>query len=322
MSEETVPADGIATSETASADDAAATSETATANGAVTASETAQTATVTATQPTPSSRSQVQTFVHREVITILATPSFFLLCVALLGVIAGTALVGGGFEAGYVSTAIDLLTPMQLLIPLIAVALGYTAILGDARRGELDVFETYPVRPWELVAGVFLGRALGVALAVTLPLVLLIGPIAMTDTPRLPMYATHTGADSPFLYLRFVVLTLVFALVMVAVAVALSALVSATRTAIAVAGVALFVLLVGFDLAVAFGFSVGFVGDGGLTSALALSPLSAYRGLVLETAVVVTEGTGPAYASPIASLLSLALWGGGSLLIATLAVRR
>lgn len=269
----------------------------------------------------PSSGAILSSFVRREVSTVMVTPGYVVLCVALVVVTSAVALVGGGFEAGYLSTVVDLLTPMQLLVPIVAVALGYTAILGDIQRGELDVFRTYPVRAWHVVTGVFLGRALAVAVAIGLPLLLLLVPIALTDTPRLPMYATHTGMDSPVLYLRLVVLTLLFALVMVAVAVALSALVSTARGSIAAAGVTLFVLLVGLDLAVAFGFSLGLVGESGLTTAVAISPLGAYRGLVLETAIVVTEGTGPQAAAPLASVLGLLVWGVGSLLVATLSVR-
>lgn len=277
--------------------------------------------TATADWAVPSSGSILASFVRREVSTVMVTPGYFVLCFALVVVTTAVALVGGGVEAGYLSTVVDLLTPMQLLVPIVAVALGYTAVLGDTRRGELDVFRTYPVRAWHVVVGVYLGRVLAVAVAVGVPLVLLLGPIAVTDTPRLPMYATHSGVDSPFLYLRMVVLTLLFALVMVAVAVAISALVSTTRAAIAAAGIALFTLLVGLDLGVAFGFSLGLVGESGLTSAVAVSPLGAYRGLVLETAVVVTEGTGPQAASPLASTIGLLVWGVGALLVATLSVR-
>lgn len=269
----------------------------------------------------PNSGAIIQTFVHRELTTVILTPSYLALVVLLFIITGGTTLVGGGFEVGYLSTVLDLLTPMQLLIPIVAVALALGAIQGESRRGELDVFATYPVRPWELVSGIYLGRALGVVVAVGLPLFVLVGAIALTETPRLPMYATHTGVDSPALYLRFVVLTLLFALVMVAVAIALSALISTGRAAIAAAGVSLFALIIGFDLAIAFGFGGGLISDGALSSALAVSPLSAYRGLVFETAIVVADGTGPAYANPLVSLGALISWGVGSLLIATAAVR-
>ena len=64
------------------------------------------------------------------------------------------------------------------------------------------------------------------------------------------------------------------------------------------------------------------LGDESLVSALAISPLSAYRGLVIESAIVVAAGTGPAAASPIASLLSFLVWTAASLGVATWVVNR
>lgn len=270
----------------------------------------------------PSTMSVLLSFVRREIHTALLTPSYLGLCVTIFVAVFGIILVGGGFQAGYVSTVVDLLTPLQLLVPVAVVALGYSAVLSDNQSGELDVFETYPISAGQYVLGVFLGRALGTLVAIGAPLVVLFFPLAVTDAPRLPMYASHTGADSPFLYLRLVVLTLLFALVVLAIVIALSALVSTARTAILAASVLLVLLLFGLDLALSFGFSMGVIGESNLVSSLAISPLSAYRGLVLETAIVVTEGTGPDAASPIASAFGLFVWGTAALTLATFTLRR
>lgn len=270
----------------------------------------------------PSNLGILGSFVRRELSTVVLSASYMVLVGGLVVVIGGLALVGGGFEAGYMSTVFDLLMPLQLLVPLVAFALGYNAVLGDEQRGELDVLRTYPVRAWHVVSGAFFGRAIGIVLAIGVPLVLLFIPILTTEPPRMPMYASHTGADSPILYLRFVVLTILFALVMLAVAVAISALVSSTRGAIAGGALAIVALVFGLDLALAFGYSLGAIGDSGLMSSLALSPVSAYRGLVLDSAVTVAAGTGPETASPLASLVGLLVWGVGSLTVATVAMRR
>ena len=147
-------------------------------------------------------------------------------------------------------------------------------------------------------------------------------PIFVTEAYRPLFYATHTGADSPGLFLRFIVLTACFALVMLAVAIAISALVGTTRSAIAVAGLALLGLLFAADIALVFGLSRGIIAEASLVESIAISPLSAYRGLVLETTVAVTAGTGPKTASPLASVVGLGAWWVGSLLVATLAMRR
>ncbi|WP_254767457.1 ABC transporter permease [Salinilacihabitans rarus] len=270
----------------------------------------------------PGSARLVGTVLDREVRTVVRTPAFSLLAAALAAVLLGIAWTGGGIGAGYVPTAVDLLTPLELLVPAVAFAFGYRAILAADRRGELDVLETYPVSPREFVLGVYLGRAVGLVVAVGLPLAVVAAAVALSGTDVTPIYATHEGVDSPLLFARFAALTVGFALASLAVAVAVSALATATRGAIALAAIALVGLLVGLDLALVYGFGAGVVGESSLVYSLALSPLSAYRGLVLETAVVVASGTGPRAASPAASALGLLLWTAASLAVATLAVRR
>jgi len=273
-------------------------------------------------RPEPGTAHIVGTIVRRELRTVARTRSFLLLGAALTAVLLGVGWLGGGLRSGYVPTAVDLLTPLELLVPVVAVAFGYRAVLGDQRRGELDVLRTYPVASWQIVAGVYVGRAVGLVVAVLAPLAVVGGAVAVVEHDTAIIYATHAGADSPLLYARMVVLTVLFALVVLAVAIAISAVASATRSALALAVVALVVLLVGADLALVYGLSAGILGDGSLIHALALSPLSAYRGLVLETAVVVAAGTGPQTAAPLSSLLGLALWWLASLSIAAYGVER
>ena len=276
----------------------------------------------TTPQSPPESTTLVKTILAREVDTVLLQPSFAGFLAVMTLSIFGLAWTGGGIGAGYVPTVVDLLTPLEVLVPLLAVALGYRAIQNDERRGELEVLETYPVTAWQVIAGIYLGRALGVVLALTVPLLLLMLPIAAVGGPVPLIYATHSGADSPWLYLRFVVLTLLFALVLLSVAMAVSALVSTTRTAVAAGTVTLVVLLFGLDIAIVYGFDAGFLGASSLIHSFALSPLSAYRGLVLETAITVASGTGPQAASPLTSAVGLAVWGVTSLYVATRAIQR
>ena len=271
---------------------------------------------------TPGSDHLVGTILRREIRTVVRTRTFLLLALAVTLVLLATAWVGGGIRAGYVPTVVDLLTPLELLIPIVAVAFGYRAVFADEQRGELDVLRTYPVSSWHIIFGIYAGRALGLIVTVTVPLLLIGIAVIATDADTVRVYATHAGADSPLLFARAVVLTVVFALVVLAMALALSALASSTRSALALAIAAVIFLLVGADLAIVTGVASGVIGDSGLIYAIALSPLSAYRGLVLETAVVVASGTGPRTASPIASLISLGCWMIGSLIVAILALDR
>ncbi|MDS0478384.1 ABC transporter permease subunit [Natrinema sp. 1APR25-10V2] len=274
-------------------------------------------------QPTaPGSRHRLETIVGRELRTVVRTRTFFILGLAFATVVVGIAWVGGSVRAGYVPTLVDLLTPLELLVPVVAVAFGYRAIIGDAQRGELDVLKTYPVSNREIVFGVYTGRAIGLVTTIVVPLVLAALMVALFKDEGRTLYASHSGVDSPLLFARFVVLTVLFALTVLAVAIAISAVVSGTRSALALSVVALVVLLVGLDLALVYGFSSGMIGDESLIYALAISPLSAYRGLVFESAIVVASGTGPAAASPIASLLSFTGWTTTSLGIATWVLNR
>ena len=276
----------------------------------------------TDTRITPGSGHLLRTIIVRELQTVARTRTFLLLGFALTAVLLGAAWVGGGLGAGYVATTVDLLTPLELLVPIVAVAFGYRAVLADERRGELDVLETYPVKAWQVVVGVYVGRAAGLVAAVFIPLSIVGGAVALSDTDVSPIYASHAGADSPILFGRLVVLAVLFALVVLAVAIAISAVASAARSALALAVVALVVLLVGLDLLLVYGLATGFLAESSLLQALAISPLSAFRGLVLESVIVVAAGTGPQTAAPIASILGLLAWGIVSLAVAAWSVGR
>lgn len=264
----------------------------------------------------------LRAFVTRELWTAVLQRTYAALGLGLVVVVVGIAWAGGGVHAGYVPTILDLLTPLELLVPVAAMAFGYRAVLNDERRGELDVLGTYPVSSWHVVVGIYVGRAIGLVVAVSAALLFVMIVVSVTEASRPLFYATHTGADSVGLYLRFVVLTVLFALVLLAVAVAISALVSTTRTAIAAVGLSAFVLLIGADLALVYGLASGIIGESSLVNSLAMSPLSAYRGLVLETSVATASGTGPQTAAPLASLLGLAVWWVGALGLSALAAGR
>lgn len=261
-------------------------------------------------------------FVRRELSTAVVRPVYVGLWLVLVGVLLFIAWSGGSFGGGYVSAIVDLRTPLELLVPVLAFAYGYRAILNDDRRGELDVLRTYPVASWQVVTGIYVGRAIGLVVSITTALLIVMLGVALSGTADQLLYATYTGADSPGLYLRFLSLTVAFGLVILAVAVAISALVSTTRTAIAAVGIGLFVLLFGLDLALIFGVGRGVIPTDAIANTLALSPLSAYRGLVLETSIAVARTTGPAIASPAANLTGILAWWLGALALATVAVRR
>lgn len=264
----------------------------------------------------------LQPIVARELLTVFRSRVYAGLVVVVAFISFGMVFAGGGSQIGYVPTAIDLLTPMELLVPAVAVALGYRTITEDAESGELEVLGTYPVSPWAYVVGVYIGRALALAVALSVPLAL-VGLYLSTQSPAdPPTLATHTGIDSPVLFLRFIVLTLGYGLVTLAFALAASALAWSRRTAIALVVLLFGLLVVGIDIVLLRGFGVGWFGANQLTTVLAASPASAYRGLVFETVLYVAFERDSGYAAPVASGFGLVIWLLLSLAVTTIAVRR
>jgi ABC-type transport system involved in multi-copper enzyme maturation permease subunit len=262
------------------------------------------------------------TLLGRELRGAVRNRTYLVLSLALAAAAFGAALAGSGPEAGYVPTVVDLLVPVEVLVPAVAFAAGYRAIVDDARRGELTVLRTYPVPTWVYVGAVFLGR-LAVLLGVVLvPLALLGVYVAVTASPDTTVFATHTGIDSPTLFLRFLVVTAALAATTLAVALAVSALSASRRRAIVLGLAGLVVVVAGGDLVLFRSLGAGILGEGALDVALGASPTSAYRGLVFETVVSVAFDDGSGYVAPVAAVAGLLAWTIGSLAVATVAVGR
>ena len=255
----------------------------------------------------------------RELQTVVRTRTYALLSVGLAVVFVQLLRSGGGVEMGYVPAAVDLLLALELLVPLVAVALGYRAFTGD--NDDLSVLRTYPVSRSSLVAGVFVGRFLGLAAIVGAPLLLVAGMVARAGGPTSRVFATHRGVDSPVLFIRFIALTLLFGADVLAMAMAVSVIVRSGRAALVLALAVLVVVVAGGDLLALAGLSAGIVGDDMLASVLGASPNSAYRGLVLDLVVGVATDQAGAIAVPTA-VGGLAAWLGGSLLVVAAGLHR
>lgn len=253
----------------------------------------------------------------RELTTVVRTRAYVALAVGFAAVVAVLAWTAD--SGGYAPLALDLLAPVEVLVPALALAFGYRAILGDRERGELDAVRTYPVSRPIFVLGAYLGRSAAVLVAVLVPLFAVASFVPLTGGVESGFLASHPGLDSPVLYLRFVALTAAFALTVTAAALAVSATASTTRAGVAVAAAVGVALAVGFDAGIVAGVAGGVVSDGALQWLLALSPNSAFRGLVLETAVGGLASDAPA-ASPAASVVGLGAWLVGAFAVAVLSV--
>lgn len=263
----------------------------------------------------------IQAVAAREVLSAARARATIVLLVGV-SLIALLVFQVSNSRPEFLPTAVDLLLPFELLVPAVAIALGYHPVAADASRGELDVLETYPVSHWQYVLGVYVGRALALGVVITVPLVLVGGLVATTSAEGPTFIAGHQGADSPLLFVRFSVLTLAFGLTVLAMAIAASALAGRRRNPLLLGIIALAFVVIGLDLLVIRGFASGFVPAGQLSNLLALSPSSAYRGLVFESILSPAIDTGLRQASPIGNALGLLGWTVGSLAVATLAIRR
>lgn len=221
--------------------------------------------------------------IGRELVTVVRTRAYLALTVGFgLAVLAAAWLSGG---AGYATLALALVTPLELLVPVLVAAGAYRTILGDRERGELAVFRTYPLSGWTYVAGAYAGRATVIVAATLAPLVAVFLAVPLVAGSSGTFLAQHGGLDSPVLFVRFVVLTALYAAAATGLVVALSAVVRGTSRGLAAALGLVVVLAVGTDLAVVMGLATGVVERGALPAVLALSPASAYRGLVLRFVV-------------------------------------
>lgn len=257
--------------------------------------------------------------VRREVQTVARTRAYWALLVVLAVVLLGVVDRSEAAIGGYVPSAVDLLLPLEVLVPVVAIALGYRAFAGE--NDDISVLSTYPLGPFELVGGVFVGRLAGLVAVLGLPLLAVMTFVAVTPGVESSVFATTGGLDSPILFVRFVVLTLGYGAVVLSVTMAASVLSRSSRAALALA-VGIFIAVVaGGDLLVLGGLSAEWITDESLRGALAASPNSAYRGLVLETVVgVVTAETG--YAAPVASAASMIAWTIFGLIVTGLGVSR
>jgi ABC-2 type transport system permease protein len=243
---------------------------------------------------------------QREFLTVLRTRMTLLLgagYVALVGVIGWA-----GASGAYLALVLDALTPTEVLVPVLAFAVGYRSILSDRASGELETLHTYPIHHGGYVLGVYTGRAVFLVAAILLGAGAAAVFVPMSQPEQLSVIASHGTVDSPALFLRFALLTAVYALVVLAIALLVSAAARSTRSGLALAAGAMTLLVVGLDTALVGAVTGGLVSTGGTTALLAASPTSAYRSLVFEFSVAPAGLTVPSGPTALVSSLGLLGW--------------
>ncbi len=244
----------------------------------------------------------------RECRTVVRTPALVALAAVFVASIIGVAWAGTGGGGGFVPLSLDLLTFVEVLIPVLAFAFGYRAILDDRLTGELDMVRTFGVSRIAYVGGVYVGRAAVLVglVAVSLLVAGLLVPMLTTSQPK--FFAGNPAADSVLRYIRFVVLSVVFTLVTLAVTLAVSATARTLRTAFVLATALTAAFVIGIDTTLLAGLAAHLFLPDNLAIYLALSPNSAFRGLVLSDAVGVIGGASVNAGSTILNVFGLLVW--------------
>jgi ABC-2 type transport system permease protein len=257
---------------------------------------------------------------EREFHTVVRTPMLVALAVGFVAVFVGISWLGA--SSAYLALVLDVLTPAEVLVPVLAFAFGYRALLGDRESGELETIRTYPIWGWLYILGVFLGRAV-VVLGVVVVGLAGAGVLVPTRGDRqLTVIASHATVDSPALYLRYILLTALFALVVLAVAILVSATARSTRGGLALATGAVVVLVAGLDTALVGALSGGLVSPDGVTALLAVSPNTAYRALVFAVSLGPAGVSVPPGPAVLASTVGLIGWLVAALTLASVVVWR
>jgi len=212
---------------------------------------------------------------------IIAMIIIFLLLTILSSYLAGGQ--SGGEEAlGEMGdTVVTLLSISSLLIPIIAIMLGYATISGEAESGSLSIVLSYPIKRIEVLLGKLLG--LGSVLIFSIVLGFGVGGIIIAAT---------VGASEGIAFLMFIFLTVILGFVYLSLSICISSYCKKRVTSIA-GGVMIFfwAMIYGmiiFGILLASGISLeqfmtpGFVYPDWLFNSVFLSPGDMYQMSVME----------------------------------------
>ncbi|WP_157269709.1 ABC transporter permease [Azohydromonas aeria] len=216
---------------------------------------------------------QVLTIAHKELRDRLRNR--WVLAVALVFTVFALVIAYfGGAQQGAVGlrsiefTITSLVSLVIYLIPLIALLLGFDAIVGERERGSLDLLLALPITRLELL----LGKYLGLAAALTLSTVVGFGLVAL-------LLGSQVGTAALAPYLNFMGSSVLLGLVFLSLAVMLSVLAGDRTRASGLAIALWFFFVLVFDLLL-LGLLVVTGGESGgdwFALALLLNPADVFR---------------------------------------------
>ncbi|EZP40646.1 MULTISPECIES: ABC transporter permease [Janthinobacterium] len=201
---------------------------------------------------------------NRWVLAVALVFAFFALAIAYFGAAQQGQVGFHGIDA----TIASLSSLVIYLVPLIALILGYDAIVGERERGALELLLSMPVTPLE----VLLGKYLGLAAALTSATAIGFG------AGLLPLFSQLTVAEG-WRYAQFVASAVLMGLAFLSIAMLVSV---STRDRVRASGIALalwFLFVLVFDLLLmgVMVLSQGQLGSGLFAAMLMLNPADVFR---------------------------------------------
>jgi Cu-processing system permease protein len=201
---------------------------------------------------------------NRWVLAVALLLALFALAIAY----AGSAQQGELGFRGIDVTIASLSSLAVFLVPLIALILGYDAIVGERERGALDLLLSLPITRFELLLGKFAGLSAALACATALGFALALLPLA----PCL-------GARDAWHYLGFTASAVLMGLAFLSLSL-LASVLAADRNRASGAAIGLwFFFVLAFDLLLtgALVMSEGALGSGVFGALLMLNPADVFR---------------------------------------------
>lgn len=137
---------------------------------------------------------------------IILLTIIFVLLIIVFSYVAGGQTGGEETFGGMQNTVFGLLSISSLLIPLIALILGFSTISGEAESGALYVVLSYPVRRIEVLLGKLLG--LGSVIVVSVFLGFGLGGIVIAATVGPESWVGYIGFMLLSIFMGFIYLSL------------------------------------------------------------------------------------------------------------------
>ena len=143
---------------------------------------------------------------------IILLTAIFVILIFAFSYLAGGQAGEGDVLGDMQNTVFGLLGISSLLIPLIAIILGFSTISGEAESGALYVVLTYPVRRIEVLIGKLLG--LGMVIVISILLGFGIGGVVIAGT---------VGSESLGGYFSFILLSILLGFIYLSLSICISA---------------------------------------------------------------------------------------------------